>query len=243
MDGEPAAFLLYGALPAWRDFASGMTDGEDVRQLERNLRALGYDPGTVDDDWDWRRPRPSGFQRDRELDDDGTLARGEVVFRPGATRIGEAKGEVGEVGAGPAGRGESPRGAEGRRRSSTRAASSSRAAGDKVTVELPTGDEVAGASRRSARSRARRARTSDPTVDVTITLRGRRGALDQAPVDVGFAVERRKDALAVPVKALLARQGGGYALELPDGAQGRRSRPGCTPTAWSRSPATACARA
>ena len=31
----------------------GMTDGEDVRQLERNLRALGYDPGDVDDDWDW----------------------------------------------------------------------------------------------------------------------------------------------------------------------------------------------
>ncbi len=44
---------FYGALPAWRDFAPGMTDGEDVRQLERNLRALGYDPGDVDDDWDW----------------------------------------------------------------------------------------------------------------------------------------------------------------------------------------------
>jgi len=60
---------------------------------------------------------------------------------------------------------------------------------------------------------------ADATVDVTIALRGRGDALDQAPVDVGFAVERRKDALAVPVKALLARQGGGYALELPDGTK------------------------
>jgi hypothetical protein len=54
-------------------------------------------------------------------------------------------------------------------------------------------------------------------VEVMITLHGRSGTLDQAPVDVGFAVERREGVLAVPVKALLARQGGGYALELDDG--------------------------
>ena len=52
VDGEAAAFLLYGELPAWRDFDSSMSDGEDVRQLERNLRALGYDPGYVNDDWE-----------------------------------------------------------------------------------------------------------------------------------------------------------------------------------------------
>ena len=70
---------------------------------------------------------------------------------------------------------------------------------------------------------------------MTIALRGRGPGLDQAPVDVGFAVERRRGVLAVPVKALLARQGGGYAVEVAD----RRlvaSSPGCSPTTASRSP-------
>ena len=44
--------LLFGALPAWRAFAEGMTDGPDVRQLEENLVALGHASSsnlTVDD--------------------------------------------------------------------------------------------------------------------------------------------------------------------------------------------------
>ena len=46
-----------------------------------------------------RRPRPcERFQEDRGLTEDGTLSRGEVVFRPGATRIGEAKAAVGRPG-------------------------------------------------------------------------------------------------------------------------------------------------
>ena len=100
LDDEPAAWLLYGALPAWRDFSSGMTDGEDVRQLERNLRALGHDPDgdmTVDDDWDWATTAAVlRFQDERGLTEDGTLARGEVVFRDGAARVGELRAALGQ---------------------------------------------------------------------------------------------------------------------------------------------------
>ena len=105
VDDVPAAFLFYGTLPAWRDFAPGMTDGDDVRQLERNLRALGYDPGDVDRDWDWETTDAvEQFQRDRDLDDTGKLSRAAVVFRDGAIRIGEAKAAVGDqVGPGQAG--------------------------------------------------------------------------------------------------------------------------------------------
>ena len=86
--------------------------------------------------------------------------------------------------------------------------------GDRVTVTLPSGRTVNG--RIEDVGTVATKSEEEVTIEVTISLRGG-GNLDQAPVDVGFAVERRKGALAVPVKALLARQGGGYALELADG--------------------------
>ncbi len=131
VDGEPAAFLLYGALPAWRDFASGMTDGEDVRQLERNLRALGYDPGHgrrrlgLGDDRRREgvpaRPRPGRRRHARRAarSCSGTARRGSARRR---ATVGESVAPGRPVAA------ISSVERRGRRRSSTRAASSSRAA-------------------------------------------------------------------------------------------------------------------
>jgi len=213
VDDEPGAFLFYGTLPAWRDFAPGMTDGDDVRQLERNLRALGYDAGDVDRDWDSDTTEAvEQFQRDRDLDDDGTLARGEVVFRDGAIRIGEAKAAVGDqVGPGkPLGEIASTN----RIVTVDLDASRQRLArvGDRVTVDLPSGRTLDG--RISEVGKVATKSQEETTIGVTIAVAGRAGNLDQAPVDVGFASARRRDALAVPVKALLARQGGGYAVEV-----------------------------
>jgi peptidoglycan hydrolase-like protein with peptidoglycan-binding domain len=215
VDGAAAAFLLYGELPAWRDFSSSMTDGEDVRQLERNLRALGYDPGYVNRDWSWKTTEAvEDFQRDRSLDDDGTLSRGEVVFRPGSIRVGEAKAVLGDQ--------VSP-GRPVSEFSSTEQvvtvdldASRQRLArrGDSVEVTLPSGKTVDGRIEEVGSVATKS--EEETTIAVTISVRGG-GNLDQAPVDVSFAVERSEGVLAVPVKALLARQGGGYALELADG--------------------------
>jgi hypothetical protein len=54
-------------------------------------------------------------------------------------------------------------------------------------------------------------------VDVEISLAGGAGALDQAPVEVQVEGDRRDAVLVVPVSALLAVTGGGYALETIDG--------------------------
>jgi peptidoglycan hydrolase-like protein with peptidoglycan-binding domain len=224
VDNAPAAFLFYGALPAWRDFTPYMEDGDDIRQLERNLRELGHDPYddmTVDDGWDWATTEAvERFQDAHGLDEDGTLDQGQVVFRSGPTRIGESKAVEGQAVA---------PGAQLADLSSTvrrvtvdldATRQGLAREGDKVTVELPTGGtadgrilEVGKVAEQSGEEE------SDPTIEVTIELRGKaaRGTgLDQAPVDVGFAVQRADDVLAVPIKALLARQGGGFAVEVVD---------------------------
>jgi peptidoglycan hydrolase-like protein with peptidoglycan-binding domain len=220
----PAAWLLYGPLPAWRDFSPWMGDGEDVRQLERNLRALGHDPDgdmTVDDDWTWATTAAvERFQDARGLTEDGTLSQGEVVFRDGPTRVGDVKATVGQAVA--------PGTELGELSSTRREVSVDLAAdlqhlvhaGDTVTVELPSGTTGRGRVTEVGKVATRAAsEDADPTIEVTIALRGRaaRGSgLDQAPVDVGFAAERHEDVLAVPVTALLARGGGGFAVETPD---------------------------
>ncbi len=223
LDDAPAAFLLYGRLPAWRDFDAWMEDGDDIRQLERNLVALGDDPDgdiTVDDDWDWATTAAvKRFQDERGLEEDGSLSAGELVFRRGPTRIGTAKAVVGQSTA--PGR---PLGDV----SSTRReivvdfeATRQRLArvGDRVRVELPTGRSGRGRIAEVGKVATQPAseEEGDATIEVTIALHGKAAhgtGLDQAPVDVGFEVERREDVLAVPVKALLARQGGTFAVEV-----------------------------
>jgi peptidoglycan hydrolase-like protein with peptidoglycan-binding domain len=225
LEDAPAAWLLYGSLPAWRDFTPYMSDGEDIRQLERNLRALGYDPYgdmTVDDEWTWATTEAvERFQDDRGLTEDGSLDQGQVVFRPGPARVGELKATVGQ---------EVAPGAElGELSSTTRQVTvdidADRQAlarkGDAVMVEMPNDETVRGRITDVGKVASQPAsEEEEPTIEVTIALRGRAGrgtGLDQAPVDVGFAVDRRKDVLAVPVTALLARSGGGFAVETEDG--------------------------
>src|SRR5581483_3225639 len=53
------------------------------------------------------------------------------------------------------------------------------------------------------------------TIPVTITLTGKRQVrgLDQAAVSVNFAQQKANNVLSVPVTALIATQGGGYAVQ------------------------------
>jgi HlyD family secretion protein len=176
---------------------------------------------TVDDEWDWATTEAvERFQDERGLDQDGTLEKGQVVFRSGPTRIGESKAVEGQAVA---------PGAQLAELSSTvrrvtvdldATRQGLAREGDKVTVELPTGGTADGRILEVGKVAEQSGEEgSDPTIEVTIELRGKaaRGTgLDQAPVDVGFAVQRADDVLAVPIKALLARQGGGFAVEVVD---------------------------
>jgi hypothetical protein len=60
--------------------------------------------------------------------------------------------------------------------------------------------------------------SSTPTINVDVRPSDPRatGSWDQAPVQVGITTSRVRGALVVPVSALLARAGGGYAVEVVD---------------------------
>jgi hypothetical protein len=84
--------------------------------------------------------------------------------------------------------------------------------GDQVQITLPDGNATAGvvSSIGTVASGG-----SNPTVPVYITLKHPKaaGTLDQAPVTVEITTAKVKHALIVPVVALLALSGGGYAVE------------------------------
>jgi hypothetical protein len=100
--------------------------------------------------------------------------------------------------------------------------------GDAVTIALPDNQTTPGrityvssvaTSPSSPGSGRGGEEESAPTieVDVTPTDPTATGRLDQAPVDVSITTESVRDALAVPIDALLALASGGYALEIAEG--------------------------
>jgi peptidoglycan hydrolase-like protein with peptidoglycan-binding domain len=239
VDGHPVP-LWYGTRPAWRPFGPGMADGADVRQLEANLVALGFDPGravTVDRRYSWATAAAvRRWQRAAGLARTGAVPLGRVVFLPGPVRVGEVATTVGAVVQG---------GVEILAATSTRpvvtidlnpAAQQSVRRGDRVLVTLPDGTTSRGRVRSVGRVAAVPGAGSAQdqggdgagiglaTVTVTVGLADPRAAanLDQAPVQVAIATEASRGVLAVPITALLAEPGGGYAVELVEGGGHRR---------------------
>jgi len=99
VDAKPVP-LLYGRLPAWRPLSVGVDDGPDVRQLERNLVALGHDPDrdiTVDDHFTWAtRAAVRRWQEAAGLEETGSFEQGDAVWQPGPVRVGTLDAAVGD---------------------------------------------------------------------------------------------------------------------------------------------------
>src|SRR5579859_2384092 len=243
VDGTPVT-LFYGARPEWRPLSEGVTPGPDVTQLDRNLIALGYGAGlTVSDYFTGATAYAVElWQTARGLPVTGTVPLGQVAYAPGPLRItgvtpvpgsppqpgtavATATSPVPEViAAVPVGQEYLVK------------------AGDAVTVTLPDGvsttpgvvtslSSVASAAGGSGGSPPDGSTASQgpggqgpggsgqDTVQMTVrfTRTADTGHLDQAPVSVNVVAAQARDVLAVPVSALVALAGGGYAVDVVQG--------------------------
>ncbi|MGW0583163.1 hypothetical protein ACWD25_46280 [Streptomyces sp. NPDC002920] len=152
----------------------------------------------------------------------GVLGAGDVAVLPGEVRVGAVQAQPGDP-------------ATGTLMSVTGTAKSvsvsldatdvdSIQQGDKATVTLPDNSEAHGAvSAISTDAQASDQAGGDsggtPQLVVTVSLDSTAALrrLNSAPVQVQFTGQTKKGVLAVPVGALLALSGGGYALQLPGG--------------------------
>jgi len=226
VDGHPVP-LFYGSRPPWRDFALGMTDGADVRALERNLVALGHGAGvTVDRHfssatyWAVRH-----WQHAAGLPVTGTVPLGQVVFLPGPLRVAALDAKTGTP--------VHPGAAIEHGTSSVRtveaqldpALAPNAKKGDRVTVTMPDGNPLrarvthVSAVAVNQQPEGDQQGPSQPLVPITISLDRPRGgsagralarALDQAQVQIAITSQLHRHVLAVPILALLARPGGAY---------------------------------
>jgi hypothetical protein len=92
--------------------------------------------------------------------------------------------------------------------------------GDMATITLPDNSTTPGVVSSVGRVASSGGSDGTPTIDVHVRLANQAvaGDLVQAPVNVSITTATVKQALVVPVNALLALAGGGYAVERVDAA-------------------------
>lgn len=208
IDDVPS-FLLSGALPAWRDFASGMGDGPDVKQLEQNLRDLGYFTEEPDDRFRWATTEAiMKWQEANGQARTGTLPLGSVVFVSGDLRVGEISSGVGTR-VGP--------GADlYKATATTQVVEANVKLADQqlaslntpVTVRLPGGEnatgKIASVGTPTEIDGANGQKQTVIPIVVSLDDPAQAAVFQQASVSVSIPSEKREGVLSVPVGALIA---------------------------------------
>jgi Putative peptidoglycan binding domain len=226
VDNDPVP-LLCGETPLYRPLQEGVS-GPDVRELNRNLVDLGYAKrsdlkGTQNEFGSTTADALAELQDDLGLGESGSLEPGDAVFLPGPLRITRVSATLGTT---------SQPGSPVAQATSTRrrvevdldpSRAGTVAVGDRARVVLPDNSTTAGKVTRigtvagggSGSASGEESESTSSTIPVYVKLDrdNDASAIDEAPVQVEITTDRVKDALSVPVTALLARAGGGYAVE------------------------------
>lgn len=240
---ETPVVLLYGSVPAYRDLSEGMTGG-DVAELNADLVKLGYATAAAlgpASGWDYFSSETAYalglLQSHLGLAVTGSLPLGQAVFLPSAI-------QVTGLGTGAVPGGSATAGSTVLTASSLTpvvtidldaALQSEVAMGDKVSITLPDGSATPGVISQISTVASSSSSSSSPSsgsgngngngnstsgsgatiaVLVSLTDPSAAGHLNQAPVEVTITTGSVSNALIVPVDALLAQPGGGYAVEV-----------------------------
>ncbi|MCS5511436.1 peptidoglycan-binding protein [Curtobacterium flaccumfaciens pv. betae] len=216
---------MYGTVPLWRDLERGL-QGADVRQLNENLAALGYDV-SVDDRFGPRTERAvRQWQQDRGHEVTAVLTADDVAFVDGAVRVASVDGRLGERIAGGAGAGAGAGGAGAAAdvlqvTSTRRVVAATVPQRDAERLAVGTDVEVrvngAGAAMPGSVVDVQPTTSEDggTAVDVSVSFDpGKRTLPAAASAQVDAKGTTEHDVLSVPVAALVAGAGGRYAVDV-----------------------------
>lgn len=240
VDDRPVV-LLRGSTPAYRTLLAGAS-GPDVAELNADLVKLGYATRTrlSPKSASFGPATTAGvikLQAALGMTQNGALTLGQVVFEPSAVRVTSVLAQLG--GSTQSG-GTVMQGTSTIRQVQVALSASEQiavAVGDRVSITLPnnrttqgvvssvgavatcppsSGSGGSGSSSATAGADTCSSAGSAPTVAVGVTPSRPTATAkwDQAPVQVGITTASVRNALVVPVTALLARSGGGYAVEV-----------------------------
>ena len=244
VQGYYGSILMYGPFPAWREFRLGMTRGEDVRYLEENLTALGFNTNQkfqIDQVFDEKTEEAiRQMQESYGLIVNGTLEPGDIVFAPGKSMIEYISPEDAPgkhttsseivISITPMEKTDTSIGRSGLTTSSlslqrveTQLLVSDQdliQTGSEVQIELPDETVVTGMITKIGKVAVVPTgnQAEDPFFEVSIAITDSKDIIKWtgAPVIVSVTKTFAENVIAAPVSALLAILDGGYALEIKE---------------------------
>ncbi len=220
LSGAPVV-LLYGPAPSYRSLSEGMS-GPDVRELNQNLIALGYASRAALVPLREFSANTAYYLEEYQAAvgiaaPTGSLVLGQAVFLPTEAKITAL--ETGVALGAAATPGEALMTASSDTPVATIDLDTSQEGeiklGDHVGITLPDGSSTPGVVTSVGKvATTNAAGTTYVTVLVSLRHPKAAGGLSQAPVTVTVTTGAVNNVLVVPVDALQARAGGGYAVEV-----------------------------
>lgn len=207
---ERGVRAMHGTVPLWRSLERGLK-GTDVRQLNDNLAALGYDVSQDDVFGPLTQRAVKQWQKDRGHEATGVLTSADIAFVDGDVRVASVTGKLGQ-----------PAGGDVLTVTSTKrivTATVSQRDAERLAVDTKVQVRINGAGEPMAGEvtdlQPSAGEDAGSKVDVSVSFDpGTRKLPAAASAQIDAAGSTEKDVLSVPVAALVTTGNGRYAVDV-----------------------------